>query len=103
MSNTAQEIMFGRKVKGEKTITRCPNVEFGALYEAFAEIQDALYLTGRLDADNPIGFSRNPPFTEMGWLPKWRNLSKEDKAKLDGVLLSANFRNDAVKIIFFED
>lgn len=103
MPDIIKKMMLGHIVKSEKTITRCPNVEFGALYEAFAEIQDALYLTGRLDADNPIGFSRNPPFTEMGLLPKWRNLSKEDKAKLDGVLLSANFRNDAVKIIFFED
>jgi len=92
---------LGRKVKSEKTITRGPNTEFGALYEAQEYLQSRQYIVGSLDGDNPIGFSNQM----LGWssMAKWRNLSKEDKDKLDGVLVSECFRTKDVKIIFFQD
>lgn len=96
-NKTVYKYFLGRKVKFEKMITRVPNTEFGALYEA----EEFLYVTGNyktgsLDGNNPIGFNKE-------WPPnKWHNLSKEDKDKLNGVLVSSDFRNDSVKIIFFE-
>lgn len=101
MSVTQSRYWNGRKVKSEKIVTRGPNVEFGALYEATDFVCNEGYTVGNLDGNNPIGFSNHM----QDWLsiPKWSNLSKEDKAKLDGVLVSSYFRNDSVKIIFFDN
>lgn len=97
MSELKQKYFLGRKVKSEKTITRGPNVEFGALYEAEGLLKENGYFCGFLDGNNPMGIS----FTEP--IFKWHTLSKEDKAKLDGVMISSDWRNGDVKIIFFED
>lgn len=97
MSETRLKYFLGRKVKSEKTITRGPNTEFGALYEATDLLQREHHGVGSLDGNNPIAVKK-----DLYYLKKWHSLSKEDKDKLDGVLVSSDFRNDSVKIIFFE-
>jgi len=96
MSKTIAKTWNGRKVAKETVIACSPNVEFGALYEAESILKKDGYFCGWLDGGNPIGISFNEPVF------KWHSLSKEDKSKLDGVLVSDNFRNGDVKIIFFE-
>ena len=45
--------------------------------------------------DAPIGFKQGD------WdISKWWNLSAEDKSKLDGAVLSKDFRNGPVKVVF---
>lgn len=93
----------GRKVAEEKIIPAgSGKVEFGALYEATDLLMKEHKRLGWMDGDNPIGFSFSPLSESYGYIPKWHLLTKEDKAKLDGVLVSSNFRNHDVKIIYFE-
>jgi hypothetical protein len=100
MPETNQKYFLGRKVKEERTITRGPNVEYGALYEASETLRQLYMRVGWMDKtrkSNPIGFS-----TEF--LPAaWNDLSEDAKNKLDGVLVSSNFRTESVKIIFFDN
>lgn len=98
MTKAIAKIWNGRKIKEEKTIIRGPNVEFGALYEAedYLASLDIIIKTGWLDGNNPIGLAKE-------YIPsKWHNLSQADKDKLDGVLVSEDFKLSNVKIIFFE-
>ena len=86
----------GREVAKETIVTWGKNLEFGALYEATELLQKQGYFVGRLDGDNPIGFSEfKIPF-------KWHTLTKKGKDVLCGVMVSDNFRAGDVKIIYFQ-
>lgn len=98
----ASKYWNGRKVKSEKIIPAgSGKVKFGACYEAEAELVKEGYIIGTLDGSNPIGIWYNkgslPVFT------KWHSLSKERKNELAGVLVSEDFENKDVKIIFFNN
>ena len=103
MSATKQKYLLGRKVREEKTITRGPNVEFGALYEATEILMELHMRVGWMDGDNPMGFTDKPLNDTFSYIPKWSLLSGDDKQKLMGVLVSSNYRKDSVKIIFFDN
>jgi hypothetical protein len=103
MSETKYKDFAGRKVKSERVITRGPNVEFGALYEAQDILEKDGYIFGLKNGNDPIPFCKTPLVEGINFWPAWINLFKEDKDKLDGILVSSDFRNDSVKIIFFDN
>jgi|SRR5882672_6635050 len=95
-----QKYFLGRKVKSEKIIPAgSGKVEFGASYEAEEYLNNKEYFLGVMDGSNPIGFASDDYIIAN----KWHNLSKEDKDKLDGVLISEDYKLKNVKIIFFEN
>jgi hypothetical protein len=49
--------------------------------------------------DLPIGFADKERYD---YVAKWHNLDKSDIEKLDGVLLSDDFREGSVKIVTFK-
>jgi hypothetical protein len=98
MPETKQKYFLGRKVKGEQIVPAgSGKVEFGAALEAQMLLNNKGYFVGNIDESNPIPFT----YDDFALCQKWSNLSKEDKAKLDGVLVSEDFKTKYVKIIFF--
>ncbi len=95
MSKIIDKLWNGRKVAKEVDVKWGGKTEFGALYEAESINGSQGYYTGRLDGNNPIGFSE---FSAPG---KWHTLTREEKNDLNGVLISDNFRAGDVKIIYF--
>lgn len=97
MTKAIDKIWNGRKIKEEIIIPAgSGKLEFGALYEATHLLSQKGFSVGWLDDKNPIGFAIGAAGPQ-----KWCNLSKEEKAELDGVLVSEDFMTKAVKIIFF--
>jgi hypothetical protein len=74
------------------------NGTFGAFYQAQEYIKDLGYEIGSMDRDNPIGFADNEKF---GYIAKWHNLTPKDKEQLYGVIISNDFREGAVDVLFF--
>jgi hypothetical protein len=99
---TLSKTYIGRKVREEKVFTGSPKMVFGALYEATAWLNKQGYTEGSLDYPNPIGFTQGSYRSyDLHW--KWHNLSREDKKKLSGVIMSDDWRHGNVKVIFLED
>lgn len=97
MPKAIDKIWNGRKVKEEIIIPAgSGKLEFGALYEATHLLSQKGFSVGWLDDKNPIGFAIGAAGPQ-----KWYNLSKEEKAELDGVLVSEDFMTKDVKIILF--
>ena len=75
-----------------------PSGTFRAFYKAEARLKELGYVTGSMCRDEPIGFVFGDKFD---YVAKWYNLSFQERELLDGVMLSENFREGGVKIIFF--
>lgn len=73
---------------------------FNAYYEAVAYLSKLNYETGSMARDMPIGFKKVDVCCFIG---KWYNLSQKDKAQLDGVIISNDFREGDVQILFFNN
>lgn len=102
MSQIATKYYNGRGVKEEKIFYKSPNLDFGALYEATAWLNSKGYNEGSLCMDEPIGFVQGG-YRSYGLPEKWKNMTKTDKKKLSGMMLSDNFRNGNVKVVLLED
>lgn len=74
-------------------------VTFSAYHAAEAWLKELGYLTGSMDAKNPIGFA---PAAETDYISKWHNLTGWDMQRLHGVILSEDFREGKVYVIFCE-
>ena len=69
---------------------------FKAFYSAETYIKDLSYSVGSMCMNEPIGFKHGDCY-----IAKWRNLSKEDREKLDGVILpEQEFREGGAVILF---
>lgn len=71
---------------------------FRAYYAAEARLKDLGYQVGSMCRDEPIGFADGDKYT---YVAKWYNIDRADREKLDGLMLSTDFREGAVQIIFF--
>lgn len=74
-------------------------VAFSAYHAAEAWLKELGYLTGIMNAKNPIGFA---PALGTDYISKWHNLTGWDMKKLHGVMLSQDFREDKVYVVFCE-
>lgn len=97
----------GRKVKREVIIERgevTADVPFVALYKAMEYLKMNAMSSGSVDRDvdtmkeNPVGFMLGRYTVPQ----KWHNMDTTDKKKLDGVMISDDFRNGDLKIIIFK-
>jgi hypothetical protein len=91
--------------------------DFSAFYNAESFLKDEGYCNGSMQRDSPIGFIKegkfgvddsgstiiNTKYNEERYMiiTKWDRLSKENIDGLDGVILSDNFRNGDVHVVFF--
>lgn len=74
-----------------------PNGTFQAFYEAERHLKDLGYCIGSMCRLEPIGFAYG-----VNYVAKWYNLSREDKVRLDGVILPQDeFREGGALILFF--
>jgi hypothetical protein len=89
MAEIKSKLWNGRKVKEEKV--------FDSRTLAETWLKENGYSVGRMSRDNPIGVYKGDAD-----IAKWHNLSKSDKAMLDGVITSMDWRTDA-KVILFEE
>ena len=92
----AGETYLGRKVFYVELFP--PNGTFRAYYSGLERLKDLGYEVGSMNRDSPIGFADND---KCGYIAKWYNLSPNDKEQLDGVMISKDFREGAVELIFF--
>ena len=70
---------------------------FSSVNEAMRILKERGNEIGSMSGDQPIGFAKG-----YGYIAKWYNLSKSDIEKLDGVLISNDFREGSVKIVTFK-
>ena len=74
-----------------------PNGTFGAFYASEKYLKEMGYCVGSMCGKEPIGFMHN-----FDYVAKWTNLSREDKAQLDGVIIpNEEFREGGAVILFF--
>lgn len=70
---------------------------FSAITKAEEYLKDLGYARGSMSREEPIGFAQG-----VDYIAKWYNISREDKAKLDGVIIpEPEFREGGARILFF--
>lgn len=70
---------------------------FASVNKAMQILKLRGYKIGSMSAYQPIGFAKG-----YDYIAKWYNLNKSDIEKLDGVLVSNDFREGSVSIITFK-
>lgn len=101
MTQLIRKMICGRNIKTEVPIkagSMAKDVPFLAWHKAEEFLKLNGFKFGSLDQDNPVGFMLG----EYRLPQKWHNLDKDDKFKLNGILISDDFRHGDIKIIFFE-
>lgn len=70
---------------------------FDAIGKAEDYLKDLGYTRGSMSGGEPIGFAQG-----VDYIAKWYNIGKEDRAKLDGVIIpEPEFREGGARILFF--
>jgi hypothetical protein len=72
---------------------------FESFYKACNTLEEMGFVVGSMCMNEPIGFADKEKYN---YVAKWYNLDKSDIQKLDGVLLSDDFREGSVKIVIFK-
>lgn len=74
-----------------------PDGTFGAITNARTWLKEqGDYTIGSMYFDKPIGFAKG-----MSHITKWKGVSPSEWKDLDGILVSDDFRESGVKILFF--
>ena len=73
----------------------------GGTFDAIGKAEDFLkdlgYARGSMSGGDPIGFAQG-----VDYIAKWYNIPKEDRARLDGVIIPEHdFREGGVRVLFF--
>ena len=74
------------------------NGTFKAYYQAYNKLKKYGYMIGSMCGDSPIGFKDSEL---CSCISKWYNMNSNDKELLDGVMISEDFREGDVYIVFF--
>jgi hypothetical protein len=70
---------------------------FSAIGKAEEYLRDLGYTKGSMSQQEPIGVAHG-----VDYIAKWYNIPREDKDKLDGVIIpEPDFREGGVRILFF--
>jgi hypothetical protein len=75
-----------------------PTGTFEAWRSAESYLKELGYTVGSMCLNNPIGFADEDNF---GYVAKWDNIDVTDRASLDGVVISNDFREGGCRILFF--
>lgn len=86
---------LGKKIKEKHEF----NVQgtFESYYAASSWAKANGYEAGSMDGYNPIALMK-----DYNYVAKWHNLNKEERATVDGVMISDYFREKPVTILIFE-
>jgi hypothetical protein len=92
------EIYLGRE------ITRRDNVKVEGTFASVSEAEKRLramgYIIGSMSGNQPIGFADGEQYN---YISKWYNMNPEEHNKLDGVMISSDWREGSVDIIWFKE
>jgi len=96
---TATEIskIAGKKIVNVKTFKN--NDDFDAYNKAVDELRNEGYQVGSMCSDDPIGFADN---ADIKYIAKWKNISSDEYPKLDGVIVSEDFRCNGCIVVYFK-
>jgi hypothetical protein len=87
-----------------REITRRDNVKvegtFASVYEAEKRLREMGYTIGSMCGGDPIGFACNEKYD---YISKWHNMRQDEHKKLDGVMISNDWREGGVEIIWFSE
>lgn len=70
---------------------------FQAYYNAEARLKELGYVVGSMCRNEPIGFADDDTYD---YVAKWYNIDRDDRLRLDGVMVSEDFREGSVEILF---
>ena len=90
------ETYLGREILHTETFQ--PAGTFKAFYNAESRLNELGYTIGSMCRNEPIGFA---DADKCHYVAKWHNIDREDKGKLDGVMVSDDFREGGATIVFF--
>lgn len=96
MTQITSKVWNGRKIKEEKVFD-VPG-DFQSQWAAEKWLTENGYDSGSSCRDMPIAITKGT----YSLPKKWKSLTQEDKAMIDGVLITS-FRNGPAKVIIFED
>ena len=88
--------LCGKKVK-EIINFPATGETFVAFRTAEAKAKELGYDVGSMSRDEPIAFARN-----CEYIAKWYNISHYEYPRIEGVLLSEDFRDGSVQLVIFE-
>ena len=90
------ETYLGREIAATKEFTSTGT--FTAIREAEEYLRENGYTVGSMCRNEPIGFADAENYK---YVAKWYNINVEDRKLLDGVIISNDFREGNVQILFF--
>ena len=70
---------------------------FQAFYSAERFLKELGYRNGSMEMNNPIGFS-----LEFDYISKWNKMNNSEHKLLDGIMISKDFREGSVQVLFFK-
>jgi len=80
------------------------NIKVEGTFASVSEAEDRLrkmgYTIGSMCSDEPIGFACKEKYD---YIAKWRNIDPIDRKKVDGVMISNDWREGSVDIIWFSE
>jgi hypothetical protein len=80
------------------------NIKVEGTFASVSEAEDRLrkmgYIIGSMCSDEPIGFACKEKYD---YIAKWRNIDPIDRKKVDGVMISNDWREGSVDIIWFSE
>ena len=88
--------LIGKEIENQITITS--NKTFGALTTAEELIESRGWSHGRCELDKPIPFIKEKEI----YIAKWTNIEPHEYNRIDGILLSNDFREGSVTIIEYK-
>jgi len=87
-----------------REITRRDNVKVEGTFMSFYEAENRLrrmgYKIGIMCGSEPIGFACEEKYD---YISKWRNMNSDEHKLLDGVMISSDWREGSVEIIWFKE
>ena len=87
-----------------REVVRHDNVKvegtFASVSEAEKRLREMGYTIGSMCRDEPIGFACNEKYN---YIAKWYNIDPSDRKKVDGVMISTDWREGSVDIIWFSE
>jgi hypothetical protein len=73
---------------------------FSSVYEAEKQLRELGYRIGSMSWNQPIGFACGEKYD---YISKWYNMTSEEHNLLDGVMISDDWREGSVDIIWFNE
>ena len=90
-------IVKGLDLQVEHAIEFEASGTFQAFYKAEGLLKELGYTVGSMQGDAPIGIS-----LKYDYISKWYKMNSSEHKLLDGIMISKDFREGSVQVIFFK-